>query len=102
MRRSLLVAAMMRTSVLIGERPPTVVYSPCCRTRSRRVCASIGMSPISSRNSVPPSASSKRPALRELAPVKAPFSWPNNSDSIRSRGIAAMLMATKGPVRRLP
>ena len=39
-----------------------------------RVCASIGMSPISSRNRVPLSACSKRPALRELALVKAPFS----------------------------
>ena len=39
---------------------------------------------------------------RLLAPVKAPFSWPNNSDSIRSRGIAAMLMATNWPLRRLP
>ncbi len=38
------------------------------------------MSPISSRNSVPPSACSNRPALRVLAPVKAPFSWPNSSD----------------------
>ena len=102
MRRSLLLAAMMRTSVLIGVRPPTVEYSPCCSTRSSRVCASIGMSPISSRNSVPPSACSKRPALRALAPVKAPFSCPNSSDSIRSRGIAAMLTATNGPVRRLP
>ncbi len=102
MRRSLLVAAMMRTSALIGVRPPTVVYSPCCSTRSSRVCASIGMSPISSRNSVPPSACSKRPELRVLAPVNAPFSWPNNSDSMRSRGIAAMLMATNGPLRRLP
>ena len=97
-RRSLLVAATMRTSVLIGVRPPTVVYSPCCRTRSSRVCASIGMSPISSRNSVPPSACSKRPDERVLAPVNAPFSCPNNSDSIRSRGIAAMLMATNGPL----
>jgi hypothetical protein len=65
-RRSLLVAATMRTSVLIGVRPPTVVYSPCCSTRSRRVCASIGMSPISSRNSVPPSACSKRPARARI------------------------------------
>ena len=46
---------------LIGVRPPTVVYSPSCSTRSSRVCASIGMSPISSRNSVPPSACSNRP-----------------------------------------
>ncbi len=101
-RRSRLVAAMIRTSVLIGVRPPTVVYSPCCSTRSRRVCASSGMSPISSRNSVPPSACSKRPTPRLVAPVKAPRSWPNNSLSTSSLGIAAMLTATKAPWRRLP
>src|SRR5204863_6350926 len=39
---------------------------------------------ISSRNSVPPWASSKRPGLRWYAPVKAPFSWPKSSDSTRS------------------
>ena len=33
-----------------------------------------GRSPISSRNSVPPLAASKRPMRRWLAPVKAPFS----------------------------
>ena len=92
---------MMRTLVLMGVRPPTVVYSPSCSTRSRRVCASIGMSPISSRNSVPPSACWKRPSVRAWAPVKAPFSWPNSSLSISSRGMAAMLMATNGPLRRL-
>ena len=43
-----------------------------------------------------------RPDERVLAPVKAPFSCPNSSDSTRSRGIAAMLMATNGPLRRLP
>src|SRR5439155_1280063 len=32
------------------------------------------MSPISSRKSVPPSASSNLPCLRAMAPVKAPFS----------------------------
>ena len=57
---------MMRTSVLIGVRPPTRVYSPSCSTRSSRVCASSGMSPISSRNSVPPSACSNCPASRGL------------------------------------
>ena len=92
----------MRTLARIAVRPPTVVYSPSCSTRSSRVCASGGMSPISSRNSVPPSACSKRPALRCVAPVNAPFSWPNSSLSISSRGIAAMLMATNGPARRLP
>ena len=60
------------------------------------------MSPISSRNRVPPSACSKRPTERAAAPVKAPFSWPNNSLSMRSRGMAAMLMATNGPPLRLP
>jgi hypothetical protein len=29
-------------------------------------------------------------------------SWPNSSLSISSRGIAAMLIATNGPERRLP
>ena len=55
---------MMRTFALIGCRPPTEVNSPSCSTRSSRVCASGGMSPISSRNSVPPLACSKRPWLR--------------------------------------
>src|SRR5690348_12976194 len=100
--RSRWVAAMMRTLARIGTRPPTAVYSPSCSTRSKRVCASGGMSPISSRNRVPPFACSKRPMLRAVAPVKAPFSWPNSSLSISSRGIAAMLIATKGPERRFP
>ena len=53
------------------------------------------MSPISSRNNVPPFACSNRPSRTVLAPVNAPFSWPNNSDSIKSFGIAAMLRAIK-------
>ena len=58
------------------------------------------MSPISSRKSVPPSACSKRPRRVVCAPVKAPRSWPNSSDSSRSFGIAAVLMATNGPLAR--
>ena len=54
------------------------------------------MSPISSRKSVPPSACSKRPRRCACAPVKDPRSCPNSSDSRRSFGIAAVLMATKG------
>ena len=38
-----------------------------------------GISPISSRNSVPPFACSKRPTRRRSAPVNAPFSWPKSS-----------------------
>jgi hypothetical protein len=44
----------------------------------------VDMSPISSRNSVPPSACSKRPRRSESAPVNEPFSWPNSSDSSSS------------------
>ena len=58
------------------------------------------MSPISSRNSVPPSACRKRPADARCAPVNAPRSCPNSSLSIRSRGMAAMLRATNGRARR--
>jgi len=56
------------------------------------------MSPISSRNRVPPSACSKRPRRVVCAPVKAPRSWPKSSLSSRSFGMAAVLMATKGPL----
>ena len=44
-----------------------------------------GMSPISSRKSVPPAAASKRPTRRASAPVNAPFSWPKSSLSTSSR-----------------
>ena len=44
---------------------------------------------------VPPSASSSLPTLRSVAPVKAPRTWPKNSDSWRDSGIAPQLTATK-------
>ena len=37
--------------------------------------------PISSRKIVPPSASANLPRLVIVAPVKAPRTWPNSSDS---------------------
>ena len=49
------------------------------------------MSPISSRNKVPPLANSNFPFLSLIADVNAPFSCPNNSLSINSEGIAAQL-----------
>ncbi len=58
------------------------------------------MSPISSRNSEPPSACSKRPRRRLSAPVNAPFSWPNSSDSSSSAGIAEVLSAMNGLLAR--
>ena len=45
-------------------------------------------------------AISNLPRVRALAPVNAPFSWPNSSDSIRLAGIAAQLSARKGKSRR--
>ncbi len=59
------------------------------------------MSPTSSRKSVPPSAASNLPLRRAKAPVKAPFSWPNSSDSSRLSVRAAQETATKGPPARV-
>ena len=58
------------------------------------------MSPISSRNSVPLLSAWKRPALFATAPVKAPRTCPNSSDSSRFSGMAPQLMLTKGPLAR--
>src|SRR5262245_40978184 len=58
------------------------------------------MSPISSRNSVPPSACSNRPRRIACAPVNAPRSWPKSSLSRRSFGIAAVLIAMNGFAER--
>ncbi len=44
---------------------------------------------------VPPSANSKRPARRCIAPVKDPFSWPNNSEEISPGASAAQFTLTK-------
>src|SRR5437899_1758590 len=57
-------------------------------------------SPISSRKSVPPAATSKRPRLRRSAPVNAPRSCPKSSDSASVSGSAAQLTATNGPSER--
>ena len=58
------------------------------------------ISPISSRNSVPPSASSNSPFLSRTAPVKAPRSWPNSSLSSSVSGMAPQLTDTKRCVAR--
>ena len=58
------------------------------------------MSPISSRKIVPPLAISNLPILRACAPVKAPFSEPNNSFSSSSPGMAAQLIVMYGPSLR--
>ncbi len=71
-----------------------------CSTRSSFTCSGKGSSPISSRKRVPPSASAKRPSRARSAPVNAPFSWPNSSDSRRFSGIAPQFTATKGSLTR--
>ncbi|MNG00438.1 hypothetical protein D3C84_833740 [compost metagenome] len=99
--RFLWVAAMIRTSTLWVLLLPTRSKVRSCNTRSSLTCIGNGMSPISSRNRVPPLASSKRPARLVIAPVKAPFSWPNSSLSSNSAGIAPQLTGTNGASRRL-
>ena len=63
-------------------------------------CSASGISAISSRNSVPPFATSILPIERSLAPVYAPRSCPNSSLSNSASGIAAQLIGTNGPPRR--
>ena len=98
--RSRLVAETTRTSTLIVSSPPTRSNSRSCSTRRSLICSAGVTSPISSRNSVPLSASSKRPSLRLMAPVKAPFSWPNSSDSSSVSASAPQLTLTNGPSAR--
>src|SRR5439155_814868 len=98
--RSLLVAAITRTSTVTGFSPPSRSITPDSSTRSSFAWASGPRSPTSSRNSVPRSASSNRPTRRSVAPVNAPRSWPNISDSTRSFGMAALFTHTKGFVAR--
>ena len=98
--RCSLVAATMRTSTRMGRDEPMRVTSPYSTARSNRSCAPILKVPSSSRNNVPPSASSKRPSRARVAPVNAPASCPNNSASISVSGKAAQFMVTKGPSQR--
>jgi len=69
--------------------------------RSSFTCTVCGISVISSRNSVPPVAAANSPSVLATAPVKAPLTWPNSSDSISVSGTAPQFTETKGPLRRL-
>jgi len=66
--------AEARARQLTASEPPTRSKRPSWSTRKSLVWSSGSRSPISSRNSVPPCASSKRPARRAVAPVNAPRS----------------------------
>ena len=91
---------MMRTSVSWTWVEPTRMKVPVSSTRSSLTCRSSGISVISSRNSVPPLARSKKPRCWRSAPVKLPFSWPKISLSIRFGEIAPQLTARNGLLRR--
>ena len=60
------------------------------------------ISPISSRKRVPRWAISNQPGLRRVAPLKAPFSYPKSSLSIKVSGSAPTFEAMNGPERRGP
>ena len=91
---------MIRTSTLIGEVAPIGTTSPSCSARSSLACSVSGISAISSSNRVPPSAARKNPSEDCMAPVKAPFWWPNSSASSMASGMAAQFTAMNGPSRR--
>ena len=93
---SRLVAEIRRKSTLTGFLAPTGSISPSCSARSSLTCASSGSSPISSRNSVPPSASWNLPMRLSTAPVNEPFSWPNRMLSTRFSGMAPQLTVMNG------
>ena len=93
---SRLVAAITRTSASCTWVEPTRMKVPVSSTRSSLTCRSSGISVISSRNSVPPLARSKKPRCWRSAPVKLPFSWPKISLSIRCGEIAPQLTARNG------
>ena len=99
-RRSMLVAAMMRTSTWISEIPPRCMKRRSCSTRRILACVSRPMVAISSRKSVPLSATSNRPFFEAMALVNAPLTWPNSVDSSRSVGMEPVLTGTKGLSRR--
>ena len=100
--RLTLVAATIRTSVFCTLEEPTFINSPLSSTRSKRAWVGKGNSPTSSRKIVPPSASPKYPFRSPIAPVKAPFSCPNSSESMVPSGIAPQFTAIYWPcLRRL-
>ena len=76
-----LVAEIIRTSRSTILLEPTFDTVRLCSTESSLICNSGERFPISSRNSVPLLASSNFPIRVSFASVKAPFSWPNISDS---------------------
>ena len=87
------VAATILTLVFWTFDDPTLINSPFSKTLKSLTWVVRGSSPTSSRNIVPPSATSKYPDRVDVAPVKAPFSCPKSSESIVPSGIAPQFTA---------
>ncbi len=81
-----------------GRRRPRVRIPSLWITRRIFTCKLRSISPISSRNTVPPSASSKRPARERMACVNAPFSWPKQFGFQQLPGDGAAVDRDKGLV----
>ena len=96
-----MVAAITRMSASSSRVAPTRRNFRSWRTRSSFTCMTGDISPISSSRIVPCSATSMSPFLLLSAPVKAPRTCPNSSDSRSVSGSAPQLMATNGLVRRV-
>jgi hypothetical protein len=81
---------------------PAARSRPPASARNSLDCSTSGISPISSRNRVPPWARRNLPSrpLRS-APVKAPGAKPKNSASSKVSGTAAMLTLMNGPAARV-
>ena len=90
----------MRTSKRMSSRPPMRRTFCSSKALSSLACMAMSMELISSRNRVPPLASSNRPFL-DYAPVKPPFSVPKNILSSKLSGIAAQFWDKNGFLLRV-
>ena len=93
---------MKRTSTSTARSEPIDVTRFSSITRSSFDWSASGISPISSRSSVPPLAICRCPRRVSDALVKAPLRKPNSSDSNSSDGMAEQFTATKALSRRDP
>ena len=94
------MAETSRTFTLRVFDEPSRSNSPVSITRSSFCCWVSGTLAISSRNSVLPSASSKRPTRSALASVNEPLRCPNSSDSNTPSAMPPALTVTIGRLAR--
>ena len=94
------MAAITRTSTGNAFVEPTGRTCISCSTRSSFTWSAGDSSAISSRKIVPSSAPRKRPSASATAPENAPRTWPKNSDSSKSWGIALQFTGMNGRLAR--